>query len=60
MKKEAYTIHSSLKKVEDYRFFATKKQCQEEINRLFRDFPSLKKLGNIKPVKVTIEFDLLT
>lgn len=56
MKKTAYIIYNHLQTPEEWRFFTKKSTCQKEINRVFP--PALKKLGKIKPVKATIEFDV--
>ena len=58
MKKTAWTIYNQMQAPQDWRFFATKTACQKEIDRIFKGLPSLVKLGDIKPVKVLLDFDI--
>jgi hypothetical protein len=58
MEHSVWTIYNSLHQPSDWRFFRTRKECQAEINRIFKGFPSIIKLGDIRPVKVEIKFDV--
>ena len=52
IKKTVWMIYNELASVYDWRFHKTRKECQEEIDRVFP--PVLQKIGQIKPTKVEV------
>jgi len=58
MKTEVWTIYNKFHTPSEWKFFKTRKECKAEIDRIFNGMDSFKKVANIKPTKVTIEFHL--